>query len=280
MLRHHLYIFCCISILFCIGCQEQSGDQQPISLNINFAEGTTYHYIIKNNIDIEQPIDGNTIKLQQNMTLNVSLQLLKQEDHHKYIQITYDRVEMTSGVQNFLNEFDSDNDNGDLLYQGIRDVLHIPFNMVIADNGSVTVVQNDTNTVITSDSSMLKVMMQVLKLYPTLPIVPGNTWKRNYITTVGFFNISSDNTYKFVERTDNIAYLELNSIITTNNIPQPEGIIANVKGIQTGQLEIEISSGLIKSGSYAQTLAGTLKIDDKENPVSVNSKLTIIGNEP
>lgn len=285
------YLTTCLLLCLALlqACRENTSgtsSDESIELQLNFDKDSSFQYYIKNNVKIEQEADENSsINMNLNTTLGVTYRVVAQRSENTSVSVTYDRI--TTSIGNALKalEFDSDNDNGDdPTYSDLRDLVNKRFTMTVSKNGTVLSAgmirrHDDTgaNAYNLSDTSMRKVMLHALYIYPDKPVAPGDKWKRSYPTSVGFANVQVNNTYKLVSVKAGIAHIELQSKLTSENTQQAGNSTMNLSGVQSGFMDIEVKSGLVRNAKISQQLSGTMNITGKESPVTIESDIYIMG---
>lgn len=263
--------------------EEVSG---PIKLTFNLFPDSTYRYSIKNNIALTQEIDKEkAIAINQNMTLTNAYKVIALKPSQRTVSVTYERITMSSGNQLFSLDYDSENDNGtDPMYEDLRNLIDKNFKMVISPAGDIIASEpviktrhDGTGAYNFDDSSIRKIMLHVLQVYPSRPVEAGSIWEKSYATSVGFANVRVKNKYQLVSVEKGIAHIELQGQISSDNASQTQNSDMRLKGMQSGELDIEIKSGLVLSGKISQQLSGNMNITGESTPVSIESDIYILG---
>ena len=277
-----------ITALFA-GCDEAVVTEEtkgPIALIFNLYPDSTYRYSIKNNIALRQEIDKEkSIAINQNMTLTNAYRVLSVKPERKIVSVTYERITMSSGNQLFSLDYDSEKDNGtDPMYEDLRNLIDKNFKMVVSSSGEVLASEpvrktktEEHNAYNFDDSSIRKIMLHVLHVYPTREVSEGDIWERTYATSVGFANVRVRNKYQLVSVKNGVAHIELQGRISSDNAEQMQNSDVQLKGLQSGELDVEIKSGLVLNGKISQQLEGTMNITGQRTPVTVESDIYILG---
>ncbi len=278
-----LSLFLLSAILF-NSCDEQTSQNTntgPVALKFNFVPGTQYQYLLDSKLSIEPELNGSSITINQDMKLIASYVVSGAVKNGKQVSITYDRITMKSGNIAVTKEFDSDDTgNIDPMFQSVYDMVHKPFNMIIADNGDVVSVDQavDSNlNVAVTDSSIRKMMTQSLNIYPNHSVKAGDTWDKTFSTSIGFINMNLENHYKLVSVTDNIAHIELSSKITPEISADSMAVNMDITGVQTGTFDVETGTGLITEAKISQQMKGMLNIGGTEAPINAKADIHISG---
>lgn len=280
---------CFIIILALQGCDNVSNplsNNGPVKLAFNFKTDSSYLYIMDSRLLLMPEVNGKTLSIKQEMKLLSTYKVTSNTNNQKDLTVTYTRITMSSGNGVVSKDFDSDDTaNKDPLFLPIAAMINKPFNIIISDKGvsgtqqlyaydmtDSTALTNNNNF---SDSSLRKMMMQCLNIYPPGEVKTGDSWKRTYNTSTGFINMKLENTYTLKHIDKGIAYIELHSIISPESATQAMAF----SGIQNGTIEVEIESGLIFNSRISQQLKGKILIGEKENPVTANSEINIYGSK-
>ncbi len=271
------------------GCDEAVVKEEtkgPIALIFNLYPDSVYRYSIKNNITLRQEIEKEkSISINQNMTLTNAYRVISVKPESKTVSVTYERITMSSGNQLFSLDYDSENDNGtDPMYEDLRNLIDKNFRMVISSSGEVLASESvrkartdGHSTYHFDDSSIRKVMLHVLQVYPTREVSEGDIWERNYATSVGFANVRVRNKYQLVSVKNGIAHIELQGRVSSNNAEQTQNSDVHLNGLQSGEMDIEIKSGLVLNGKISQQLEGHMNITGQRTPVDIESDIYILG---
>lgn len=284
-------LLCVITVFsFCIsGCGEPAATQEvvgPTKLIFNLLPDSSYRYTIKNNIVLTQEIEKDkAITIHQNMTLTNAYRVVGVSPGKNTVSVTYERITMSSGNQLFSLDYDSENDNGtDPMYEDLRNLIDKNFKMVVSPKGEVLASEPVNRTRSEGggayrfdDSSIRKIMLHVLQVYPGIAVEEGSIWERSYATSVGFANVRVRNRYQLVSIKKGIAHVELQGRITSDNASQTQDSDMQLKGMQSGEMEIDIKSGLVVSGKISQQLSGNMNITGQTTPVDIESDIYIMG---
>lgn len=290
-LRSFLYITACLGAGILSGCDMNtapSQDSEPVTLKLNFKQGEKYQYITDSRLELQPEVNGMSFTINQDMKIVSSYFITSVNGADKNVAITYERITMRSGASALSKEYDSDDTTEpDELFRDVAEMVKKPFNMTINDIGQVVAYKGiESNPVsdtaisqdaIMSDSSVRKMLMQSLNVYPRKPVLPGSSWIRSFRSSVGFMDMRIINTYKMASVKDGIAHLEMTAKITTEDTANKATMQANIRGVQTGTIDMEVETGLIKEAKITQQLSGTINMIGKDNPVNAKTEIHILG---
>lgn len=288
-----LRIVTCCLLVMCIAAFQSCEDTTvadtvtgPIDLKFNLYADSTYRYSIKNNIAITQEIDkDNSIAINQNMTLVSSYKVVSITPETRRLSVTYERITMSSGNEVFSLDYDSENDNGtDIMYEDLRNLIDKSFKMTVSDRGEIVSSEpiikgksEGSGAYKVNDSSIRKILIHALQLYPGREVNIGDIWENTYTTSIGFANVRVKNKYQLKSINNGFARIELQGRLSTDKAEQAQNSNMKLDGMQDGTFDVVISSGLVQNGKITQQLTGEMNITGTNTPVSVESNIYIMG---
>lgn len=288
-MKSAIWFGCMLVLVVLTACNDvvdEPVEQGAVKLAFNFAKDSTYRYSIKNNIAINQQIDeDNTITINQNMTLVSDYKVLAYTSDKRTVAVTYERITMSSGNQAFSIDYDSENDNGtEAMYEDLRNLIDKTFKMTVSARGEILsaepVIQSRADgqgAYHFDDSSIRKIMMHALEVYPDRDVSSGDVWENTYTTSVGFANVTVKNRYRLLSVDNEQAHIELQGRLSTDMTEQAQNSSMTLNGIQSGTFDMVLSSGLIQSAKIKQELSGEMDITGTNTPVTVESDIYIMG---
>ncbi|HXS36099.1 MAG TPA: DUF6263 family protein [Flavipsychrobacter sp.] len=289
-----------LSSLFFIGIMLiaallQGCNNGPATLKFNPGPGAKYKYIFTTHQVIEPEGLGASVTINQDLTMEYSYLILPDSANYKRVKVTYDRIAIKSGNSMMSMEYDSNDSTKqkDSVFRNMSQFLNRSFTLTLNGNGEI--VRSENLQAITSaadstmaaagaqgfdpqvsDSSMRTMMLQTLNVYPSRPVKKGDSWKHTYNTSMGFMNMTFDNTYKLVSISDNIAHIEINSNIGAN---KSKGGQMEIRGLQTGDLDMDVTTGMVLGSKCNQEIKGSMQAFGKVIPLNVTSETHITEKE-
>lgn len=268
---------------------SSSANNSPIELKLNFKPGAKYKYVKESKESIEPQIKGASIAISQNMTTEAIYQVTS-SGQDKNITFSYDRIALKSGNSMMSVEFDSKDTakQSQKIFQSITDVLHKPYTATLTADGNIINIKKpsavDTNASASelnqfSDTAIHNMLQQLFNVYPNKPVKIGDTWTSKSESAISFLNAASDNTYKLVSVSNGIAHIEINSNLVSGAADNPEIKGLNMRGTQTGTLDIEISTGLIVDYKLTRHMDGDMDMMGMSAPTTITSDVHIYGRE-
>lgn len=274
----------------CNSNSSSSAGNGPVELKLNFKPNTKYKYVKESKESIEPQIKGASIAISQNMTTEAIYQLTN-DGSNKNITFSYDRIALKSGNSMMSVEFDSKDTakQSQKIFQSITDVLHKPYTATLDANGNITNIKKpsslDTASASTtelnqfSDTAIHNMLQQLFNIYPGKPVKIGDTWVTKGESAISFLNAASENTYKLASISNGIAHIEVNSNLVSGTADNPELKGLDMRGTQTGTLDIEVSTGLIVDYKLTRHMEGNMDMMGMSAPTTINSEVHIYGRE-
>ncbi|MBS1688089.1 MAG: hypothetical protein JSS96_05155 [Bacteroidetes bacterium] len=284
---------CALSFSYTLqSCNSNSGNagNGPVELKLNFKPGAKYKYVKESKESIEPQIKGASIAITQNMTTEAIYQVTP-SGKDKNIVFSYERIALKSGNSMMSVEFDSKDTakQSQKMFQSITDVLHKPYNATITADGNIVSIKKPTSLDTSnataselnqfSDTALHNMLQQLFNVYPGKSVKVGDTWTTKGESAISFLNASADNTFKLVSISNGIAHIEVNSNLISSPEDNPEIKGLNMRGTQTGMLDMEINTGLIVDYKLSRHMDGTMDMMGISAPTTITSDVHIYGRE-
>jgi|GEM_PF-1291147 len=262
----------------------------PVELKLNFKPGVKYKYVKESKESIEPQIKGASIAITQNMTTEAIYQVTP-NGKDKNIVFSYERIALKSGNSMMSVEFDSKDTakQSQKMFQSITDVLHKPYTATITADGNIISIKKPTSLDTSnataselnqfSDTALHNMLQQLFNVYPGKPVKIGDTWTTKGESAISFLNASADNTFKLVSINNGIAHIEVNSNLISSPEDNPEIKGLNMRGTQTGTLDMEINTGLIVDYKLSRHMDGNMDMMGMSAPTTITSDVHIYGRE-
>ena len=262
----------------------------PVELKLNFKQGAKYKYVKESKESIEPQIKGASIAITQNMTTEAIYQVTP-NGKDKNIVFSYERIALKSGNSMMSVEFDSKDTakQSQKMFQSITDVLHKPYTATITADGNIISIKKPTSLDTSnataselnqfSDTALHNMLQQLFNVYPGKPVKIGDTWTTKGESAISFLNASADNTFKLVSINNGIAHIEVNSNLISSPEDNPEIKGLNMRGTQTGTLDMEINTGLIVDYKLSRHMDGNMDMMGMSAPTTITSDVHIYGRE-
>ena len=269
---------------------DSNAGNGPVELKLNFKPGAKYKYVKESKESIEPQIKGASIAITQNMTTEAIYQVTP-SGKDKNIVFSYERIALKSGNSMMSVEFDSKDTakQSQKMFQSITDVLHKPYTAIITADGNIISIKKPTSLDTSnataselnqfSDTALHNMLQQLFNVYPGKPVKIGDTWTTKGESAISFLNASADNTFKLVSINNGIAHIEVNSNLISSPEDNPEIKGLNMRGTQTGTLDMEINTGLIVDYKLSRHMDGNMDMMGMSAPTTITSDVHIYGRE-
>jgi len=283
---------CALSFSYTLQSCNNNGNagNGPVELKLNFKSGAKYKYVKESKESIEPQIKGASIAITQNMTTEAIYQVTP-NGKDKNIVFSYERIALKSGNSMMSVEFDSKDTakQSQKMFRSITDVLHKPYTATITSDGNIVSIKKPTSLDTTnataselnqfSDTALHNMLQQLFNVYPGKPVKIGDTWTTKGESAISFLNASADNTFKLVSISNGIAHIEVNSNLVSSSGDNPEIKGLNMRGTQTGTLDMEINTGLIVDYKLSRHMDGNMDMMGMSAPTTITSDVHIYGRE-
>ncbi|MFC3561028.1 DUF6263 family protein [Pedobacter jamesrossensis] len=261
--------------------------QKTYLLKQDYPVGKKYDYSINSDQIITQKLGGKDLSYIQNVATNYSFDVTEAKGMDKRIMVTYKRITIKSvGMGNELI-LDSEKEEADKQnpFAGLK---NSNFNMVLSPNGTIKSVSGIETMVdnmaakISTDTAQLKqiklslskqfnteVIRQTLessmRIYPDKAVKVGESWVINSKIKITM-PIESITTYTLKEIKDGVATLSIKASLISKGDFDSMGnkMQTDLKGMNIGDAQVDIKTGLILSCHTRVELYGKMKAVDQD----------------
>ena len=284
-----------LTVFFCTGVLTQA----QVKLSFNPAKGETYSY----RFDIEQA--GTQTFMGQEIPINTTIGMLlemnikeKNKDEVR-VNYTYKEIVMTVSIPMMNIHYDSKNpveklsEQEQLIAQIFNSLIGKTMNVVISSNGSVksisgfkaimeemqknmdsSVSQQMAGTLLQSfnDEAMKNMFEQSFRFYPNSAVKISDSWNSDFSYVVMGMNNDIKNTYTLKSIKNNVAALDVVSILT---LKPNAGMEGEISGEQKGEISLNVQTGMLVNSNTTQNIKGKLNIQGSEMWMDLVSKTTV-----
>ena len=270
-----------------------------VDLKLNLQPGSQYLYTMDTKMAMEQSAMGQTMKTNNDMTMESIYDVASGEGSNKRITVTYDRIAMSMKSAGMNMSYDSkDASKGDSLLKNMGQMLHKPFSMVVSDKGEILKVEGLSDIVNTmgdtttpqgaamrqqmsstfNDTAIKSMMQQSLNIFPDHPVRPGDTWKKSYTMNLSVIIMNMDNEFKLTSVSNGTAHLDVNTKITGGggmSSPEMKNMQINLSGDQKGTMDVEVATGLVTDSKLKQNVKGDISMMGMKIPLTMTQDIHI-----
>ncbi len=286
-------------------------ETERVELRLRLKGGESYRLRMTTVQKVLQTIQGRRQEMNQTMAVGYRFDVTGVDNGGTAsVQITYDSIAFRQEGPMGVIEYDSDNPPPVVppLARGFAGIVGMGFSMKVTPEGEVLEVdgaeemltemldqlelpQGPARASIKAilqkefgDQALQELMNIALAIYPDRPVGIGDSWSRRMVISRGFPMVV-ENTWTLKSRKDGIAFIEISSEIT----PGPEGssigmgpmeLNYEIRGTQTGTIELKEATGWIIRSEVTQSLSGEVRLKTAPEaggvswPISVESTIT------
>jgi hypothetical protein len=275
---------------------------KPLDLKFQLPQGETVRYTADMNQNIDQTVMGNAMSIKQNMLFGMLYKVTGMEGTNRMVDVSYDRIKMETNAAGQSLKYDSkDTAGNNPALAMLGGMLGKTFRMTVSERGQVQKVEgfdaiinsmaNDPANPnaaamrqqldqMFSDDAVKQMLEQSTNIYPDKAVKPGDTWTKTSTTNMGPVSLEIANTYKLESATDKTAHVSSNAVITGKSATGAgamQGMTVNMKGKQTGKMDIEIATGMMEKMDVDQNIEGTIEMQDMKMPMKIKTTGTVTG---
>ncbi|MEO6329833.1 MAG: DUF6263 family protein [Ginsengibacter sp.] len=272
-------------------------------LKLNPSPGSAYHYDIINESRIQVEVDDKDVDNLNRTTTGVTYHISKDSTGNFALNIKYDKVHIYTKSGD--TETDADAANALVSSEPLERILGIltrsDISVTINPSGEVRgmsgykelgeKIMADMNITDAYSRDIIKTkwdkmigaaiirknMDQFFKIFPDSVVRVNDSWKQNS-KEEGEINMNVKNIFTLKEINNDIALINSEATMNSDTISTFMGyndIIANLKGNQEGQFEVNMKTGMLVSCNVKSKVTGTIEMMGREIPVKISSKIKI-----
>ncbi|TDG37657.1 hypothetical protein EZJ43_00755 [Pedobacter changchengzhani] len=256
--------------------------QKTYTIKQNFPIGKKYLIKMISDQFISQKIGEQNIDLKQNIGTDYTFDIRNGNDSEKNIEVTYDRIYMTSETGGNKMNIDSD-DQDTTKANPFRKLKGAGFTMIMLHDGSVKSINgvdkmlNDMTSSMSKDTAVVRSIKQSLakqfnaeslkqtmesslKIYPSKPIKIGESWVSATKVNLAM-PMEMNSTYTLKDVKGNIAYLTISGTLASKGSfdAMNNKMETDLKGTNIGDAELDLNTGLIMNAHSRIEMDGTIK---------------------
>jgi hypothetical protein len=285
--------------------QYSESANNKYKLQLNPANGLSYHYDVENTTETEVEANGNKVENSNKSTASITYTINKDSTGNYLFNMKYDQLRMS--LRNGENETELDATNGKLSLNPTERMLAIlkdaNLTAVVTPTGEVKQIDgyrdlsiqlismldgSDLNTKQIAQKQLDKLiggelvkntMNQLFKIFPDSAVSVGDKLKINS-TQEGQLSFDTKTAFRLKDITNEIAHITSESEIASDNSTMDlngHTVTANFKGSQEAKYEIETKTGMLLNSESVSEIKGSLKMEQNEFPVNIKITVKIDG---
>ena len=284
-------VFLCMSML----------TQAQVKLSFNPEKGQKYSYLFETEQDMKQTVMGQEIPTQVVMTMLMDMDINEKNNDETTLISTYNAIKMSIANPMMNVEYDSQRPKENPTE--IENMIAAIFSGLIGNSFSVNIDQTGSVKSVSGMDELIQGLLKVLpqdnpamqqmsgpflqsfnsdamknmfeqsfKIYPANPVNVGDSWEGNITTAIMGMNQTMNNTYMLKAIEGNAAVMDVSSTFVFN----PEGSIkGEITGNQSGQMSLNVKTGMPQTSSVTQKYQGKLNAQGTEILLAVEGKVTL-----
>ncbi|MBC6113074.1 DUF6263 family protein [Pedobacter fastidiosus] len=288
--------------LLCLFLTSSIFAQKVYVLKQNYPIGKKYDYNLTSNQIIKQKIGDQNVNLSQEIGTDYTFDIAGDKAGDKTIKVIYNRISMKSSGMGNTMTMDSDIQDPAKPnpFSGLKGAS---FEMTFGANGSIKSVNglekmlDNMASKMTKDTSQIKAIKASLgkqfsaegmkqtmessfKIYPDKPVKIGDSWTVDTKMQMTM-PIETITTYTLKLVKDGIAFLNVNGTLVSKGSFDSMGtkIDTDLKGTNSGDMQIDLKTGLVLSSHLRLEMFGTMKAKDQNIDFDMEGINQITGKE-
>jgi len=279
---------------------------EKYTLKPNMKEGESY--TMEYNIDFDQDAMG--MKNQMQMTMSY-LMKIKSVNTQRDIEMDfmYNRMAMDMKSKAYSISYDSDStylpgSHENSSEESMRNIyastmgklINKPIQITIDSTGQVKQVKGYRELVnsiedslpgtskpaasgIMSESQITQLFQQTFGTFPKKPVGIGEEWTNEINMTQSSMLMKYTNTYKIKEilKKENEAIIDVKGVISMGMNQDTASMKMTAKGSLTGNIVVDMSSGLVKTGKQQMEINMEIAMMDKKMPMTMKGTINLKG---
>ncbi len=275
---------------------------KTVDLKFRLPEGEVIRYTADMKQTINQTVMGNAMTVQQDILFGMNYKVVGMEGDNRTVEVSYDRIKMATDAAGQKIQYDSRDTSGNTPQLAILGgMIGKPFRMTVSPTGEVMQVTGfqdvlngiasnpaDPNAAATrqqldqmfSDDAVKQMLSQNTNIYPEKAVKPGDTWTKTTTTSMGPIAMEINNTYKLESATDKTAKVSVDATITGKSAQGAgaiQGMTVNMKGKQTGKMDVDVATGLVEKMDINQDIDGDMAMQGMKVPMKIKTVGSITG---
>lgn len=279
-----------VALILVVPCSAAS---ERVLLRINLQAGDTYEQRVTVNQTVTQSLYGQEMDIAQKMTYDLSYSVEKvNPDGSLVLTAMYKHIYCKLDSPLMAFEFDSaDPGSAEPTMAGILGgLVGKKLTLVMTASGQVLEiggVEEMLSAILSGIDPAQRARMEAsmkdqfskeslesiggLAAYPEYPVAVGESWITKE-TKIGTAPLRVTATYTLRERSTGVAFIDVNSAVTSSPEPVVSGaakIVYGLTGTQKGTMEVNEQTGLATRAQVEQCVQGDMRIESNGSVISV-----------
>lgn len=294
-------------------CKLFPGENKKISdplntsyhLHLNPKPGSHYYYDVSNRTETHVELEGQEIDNSNTTTVGITYSIEKDTGANYVFKMGYDKAHILTKTGDNETEMDAMNAKFSLnpAERMLGALKNASLVVSVSPNGNAKIVSGykelsqqlmqglDSNNInarevaqkqldkIIGEGIIQKNLDQLFNMFPDSTIRIGDKWKIDSKQN-GDFNLNITTFYELKDISDNIALINSESDIASDNTPiamMGYSVIPNLKGTQEGKYEVNTKTGMLMKETVQSEIKGNVQMAGREVPIKIKVKVEIDG---
>lgn len=292
------------AIIIVLASCNSSSEKYTLKPKMKAGESYTMEY----NIDFDQDAMGTKNEMQMTMSYLMKIKNVNAQQDIE-MDFMYNRMVMGMKSKAYSMSYNSDStyspggdeNNSERSMQNIYAntmgrLINKPIQITIDSAGQVKEVKGYRELVksiedsmpgsskpaangIMSESQITQLFQQTFGTFPKKPVSIGEEWTNEINMTQSSMVMKYTNTYKIREilKKENEAIIDVKGVISMGMTPDSSAMKMTAKGSLTGNMVIDMSTGLVKTGKQQMEVNMEIAMMDKKMPMTMKGTVTLKG---
>jgi hypothetical protein len=273
-----------------------------VSLKLQMPVGNTYEYTFVMDMNMDQNVMGQQMKISNKMTMGYVFEVLKDSAGWKTMRSTIGRIRMDMDMMGRTMTIDSNEPVSDTIpgsaqmYNAFAGMKGKQFTFTINDKGQVGEVKGlkEMRESIVKDmpdgdkvdqqlessfneESFKQNLEQSFNIFPDKDVAVGDSWKKTMNMKSQGMNIKSENTYTLESIKDGKAHIKVKTGLSTDKTTAENGMEITMKGTGDGVYTFEQSTGMVMDGDVKMKMDMEMSMNGQKMPMKMDMNIKLDG---
>jgi hypothetical protein len=273
-----------------------------VSLKLQMPVGNTYEYTFVMDMNMDQNVMGQQMKISNKMTMGYVFEVLKDSAGWKTMRSTIGRIRMDMDMMGRTMTIDSNEPVSDTIpgsaqmYNAFAGMKGKQFTFTINDKGQVGEVKGlkemresivkgipDGDKVDQqlessfNEESFKQNLEQSFNIFPDKDVAVGDSWKKTMNMKSQGMNIKSENTYTLESIKDGKAHIKVKTGLSTDKTTAENGMEITMKGTGNGVYTFEQSTGMVMDGDVKMKMDMEMSMNGQKMPMKMDMNIKLDG---
>ncbi|PZP51430.1 MAG: hypothetical protein DI598_03260 [Pseudopedobacter saltans] len=214
--------------------------------------------------------------------------------HSPNTLMTFQYTNLKASADMMGQKVNVDSDQPGSNNESLKKMTNKPFDFLLDKNGTVIKVTgfdsllasfgpNNPAANFLNEDAIKSLMDQNFSFYPNKSVGVGDSWTKTS-TIFNSVKLNTNTTYTLEKVENNLAYIKLSATAVTEGTQKMSingmEVALRLKGTQTGEIVVDMQTGLFTTSTTQQNLQGAISAMGQEIPVNIKSDLSSTFKKP